>query len=94
MDQNNEMPSKSRWHARARTIIAEMILDRGLGPRDAALRRRLMAERPTLFSTGYPAKVWEYEVKRATNGLRTELARPALVGRWPMSPRQREFFDE
>jgi hypothetical protein len=94
MDQKNNISSESRWHELARTIIAERILDRGLGPTDAALRRQLMAERPTLFSTGYPAKVWEHEVKRATNGLREERPRPPLAGEWPLTERQKAFFAE
>jgi len=94
MDQNNDMSSQSQWHETARTRIAEMLEDFGSGLKDTARKRRLMAERPPEFSAGYPAKVWEYEVRRATNTLPPAPAGPPLAGEWPMTARQRAFFEE
>jgi hypothetical protein len=91
MDRNNDMSSQSRWHEAARARVTERLKDFGSGGTDTARRRRLMAERPPEFSAGYPAKVWEYEVRRATNTLPPA---PPLMGSWPMTAKQRAFFEE
>jgi hypothetical protein len=94
MDQDNNMSSQSKWHEAARLKIAEKLKDFGSARTNTARKRRLMAERPPEFATGYPAKVWEHEVRRATNTLPPAPAGPPLAGEWPMSERQRDFFNE
>jgi hypothetical protein len=94
MDQDNNMSSQSQWHESARARVAEMLEDFGSGSTDTTRRRRLMNMRPPEFSAGYPASVWRHEVLRATNGLPVAPAGPPLVGEWPMTARQRAFFEE
>jgi hypothetical protein len=94
MDQNNDMSSQSRWHQMARARIAEMLEGFGSGGTNTARKRRLMGMRPPEFSGEYPRKVWEYEVRRATGTLPPAPKGPPLVGPWPMTAKQRAFFEE
>ena len=94
MGQNNDMPSKSRWHEMARARVAEMLEDSASGGTNMARKRRLMGMRPPEFASGYPAKVWEYEVRWATNTLPPAPAGPPLAGEWPMTEEQKAFFGE
>jgi hypothetical protein len=77
----------------ARATIEELSRDAAGRGTPATRRRWLMGKRPGEFAFGYPAKVWEYEVGRATNTLP---AAPTgrLVGEWPMTAEQRAFFEE
>jgi hypothetical protein len=67
---------------------------RGMTGTGAAKKQELLASPPAEFATGYPRLVWAFEAARATTGPERPPCGTPLLGRWPMTPEQEEFFAE